>query len=102
MATDWSGQVALVTGAGRGIGRAVAVDLSSRGLRVALTSRGRDDLEQTAKACPGETLIVPADLTEPSAVEQVFDRGRGRLGAGGRPGGECRGRCLRACAQDHR
>ena len=64
--------VALVTGAGRGIGRAVAIDLSARGYRIALTSRSRDDLEQTAKRCAGETLVVPADLTDTGAVEQVF------------------------------
>jgi NAD(P)-dependent dehydrogenase (short-subunit alcohol dehydrogenase family) len=64
--------VAVVTGAGRGIGRAVAIDLSTRGYRVGLTSRSRDDLEQTAKRCPGETLVVPADLTETDAVDQVF------------------------------
>jgi NAD(P)-dependent dehydrogenase (short-subunit alcohol dehydrogenase family) len=64
--------VALVTGAGRGIGRAVAIDLSGRGYRVALTSRSLVDLEQTAKRCAGETLIAPADLTGPGAVDQVF------------------------------
>ena len=80
MAADWSGQVALVTGAGRGIGRAVAVELSRQGLRVALTSRGRDDLEQTAKDCAGDTLVVPADLTESDAVEQVFTEVEGTWG----------------------
>jgi NAD(P)-dependent dehydrogenase (short-subunit alcohol dehydrogenase family) len=69
---SWSGRAALVTGAGRGIGRAVAVDLSGRGLRVALTSRGVDDLHKTAAACPGETLVVPADLTDPAAPEVLF------------------------------
>lgn len=67
-------QVALVTGAGRGIGRAVAVDLSSRGLRVALTARSRTDLQDTAHTCSGETLVLPADLTESGAVDDVFDR----------------------------
>jgi NAD(P)-dependent dehydrogenase (short-subunit alcohol dehydrogenase family) len=69
----WDGSVALVTGAGRGIGRAVAVDLSQRGLRVALTARSVDELAVTASACPGQTLVVPADLTEASAAETVFD-----------------------------
>ena len=64
--------VALVTGAGRGIGRAVAVALSSRGLPVGLTARSGDELARTAAACPGETLVVPADITRPEAVDGVF------------------------------
>ncbi|MBB6376728.1 NAD(P)-dependent dehydrogenase (short-subunit alcohol dehydrogenase family) [Pseudonocardia eucalypti] len=63
---------ALVTGAGRGIGRAVAEHLSGRGYRVALTARNEDELHKAAAACAGETLVVPADIT--SAVDQVFDR----------------------------
>ncbi len=69
---DWTGHTAVVTGAGRGIGRAVAVELSRRGLRVALTSRGEPDLQQTAKDCPGDTIVIPADLTDPGAAERVF------------------------------
>jgi len=65
-------RVALVTGASRGIGRAVAVELSRQGLRVALTARSEDDLRETAAACAGETLVVPADLTRPDAADQVF------------------------------
>ncbi len=70
--SSWEGSVAVVTGAGRGIGRAVAVELSRRGLRVALTSRGEDDLHKTAAACEGETLVFPADLTDPDAPEALF------------------------------
>ncbi len=40
--STWTDQIALVTGASRGIGRAVAVELSRQGLRVALTARGED------------------------------------------------------------
>jgi NAD(P)-dependent dehydrogenase (short-subunit alcohol dehydrogenase family) len=61
-----------VTGAGRGIGRAVAVKLSAAGHRVALTARSKDQLDETAAACPGETLVLPADLLAPDAVEEVF------------------------------
>jgi NAD(P)-dependent dehydrogenase (short-subunit alcohol dehydrogenase family) len=73
MASEWTGRVALVTGAGRGIGRAVAVDLSGRGLRVALTARSKDELEETASGCSGPTLVIPADLLDPSAPDTVFD-----------------------------
>ncbi len=65
-------RTALVTGAGRGIGRAIAQRLTDAGLRVALTSRSQHELEQTAALCHGETLIVPADITDEEAVRRVF------------------------------
>lgn len=64
--------VALVTGAGRGIGRTVARQLSRSGLKVALNARSVDDLEETAAQCPGETMLVPEDLTRPDGAERVF------------------------------
>ena len=65
-------RTALVTGAGRGIGRAIALRLSDAGLRVALTSRSEDELTQTAAACAGETLVLPADITSADGVDHVF------------------------------
>ena len=65
--------IALVTGAGRGIGRAVAQRLSAEGLRVALTARNVEELTATATACAGETLVVPADITDPALVDALFD-----------------------------
>ncbi len=64
--------IALVTGAGRGIGRAVALRLSAAGLRVALTARSAPELADTAAACAGETLVAPADITDTVAVEGIF------------------------------
>jgi NAD(P)-dependent dehydrogenase (short-subunit alcohol dehydrogenase family) len=66
--------IALVTGAGRGIGRAVAQRLSAEGLRVALTARNVAELTATATACAGETLVVPADITDPALVDAIFER----------------------------
>ena len=67
-------RVALVTGAGRGIGRAVAQRLSAQGLRVALTARSVDELTATATACAGETLVLPADITDPALVDALFSQ----------------------------
>jgi NAD(P)-dependent dehydrogenase (short-subunit alcohol dehydrogenase family) len=63
----------LVTGAGRGIGRSVAERLSADGHRVALVARSKEELEDVAAACAGETLVLAADLTEEGAVDRVFD-----------------------------
>jgi NAD(P)-dependent dehydrogenase (short-subunit alcohol dehydrogenase family) len=65
-------RVALVTGAGRGIGRAVAHCLSRNGMRVALVARHRAELEETAAGCAGPALAVPADVTDPAGVEAAF------------------------------
>jgi NAD(P)-dependent dehydrogenase (short-subunit alcohol dehydrogenase family) len=62
----------LITGAGRGIGAAVAKRLSAAGHRVALTSRSVGELEALAAQLPGPSLIVPADVTDPDAVEGAF------------------------------
>ena len=64
--------IALVSGAGRGIGRAVATALSRAGHRVALTARGVDDLTATAAQCPGATLVIPGDITDAAFVEALF------------------------------
>jgi NAD(P)-dependent dehydrogenase (short-subunit alcohol dehydrogenase family) len=66
-------RIALVTGAGRGIGRGVAVRLSAEGYRVALTARSEDELRATADACTGETLVLPADLLDPAAPDRLVD-----------------------------
>jgi len=64
-------RVALVTGAGRGIGRAVAVRLAAEGYRVALTARSEDELRETAGATGGETLVLPADMLDPATPDAV-------------------------------
>ncbi len=69
------GQVAVVTGAGTGIGRASAIALAAEGARVALVGRRREPLEETAgviRGFGGETLVVPADVSKPEEVERVF------------------------------
>lgn len=67
-----SPRTALVTGAGRGIGRVVALRLSAAGYRVVLTARSREQLEAVAADCAGDTVVVPADVTAPGAVDEIF------------------------------
>ncbi|HEY3008692.1 MAG TPA: SDR family NAD(P)-dependent oxidoreductase [Micromonosporaceae bacterium] len=73
-------RVALVTGAGRGIGRGVAVALAAAGHRVALTARSQPQLAETAELCGGGAVAVPLDLTAPGAVEDLFARVERALG----------------------
>jgi len=68
---------ALVTGSSRGIGRATAVLLARRGARVALSARGRDDLEGAAgevAAAGSEPLAVECDFGDPASIGALFDR----------------------------
>ncbi len=70
--TDFSDRVAVVTGAGSGIGRAIALELSARGAVVALMGRTRATLEAVAAEAPGETHVVPVDVADRAAVDQGF------------------------------
>jgi NAD(P)-dependent dehydrogenase (short-subunit alcohol dehydrogenase family) len=77
MSAAFDGRVALVTGAGRGIGRAVAIRLAARGTQVALLARSVDQLEETAaivRAQGGTATVIPADLAEPDAVSDAAAR----------------------------
>jgi len=75
-------KIALVTGAGSGIGRATAVALSHEGYAVVLAGRRRAALEETAASAGPEarTLVVPTDLTDPAAVNALFDKTRDTFG----------------------
>lgn len=76
MLRDIKGQVAWVTGAGSGIGQAAAVAFAKAGVRLALTGRGREALEQTAelvRAAGGEAIVAPADMRRAEEVEQAWN-----------------------------
>ncbi len=74
---DLSGRTALVTGAGRGIGRAAALMLGQCGARVVVTARTQSEIEAVAaeiRQAGGEALAAVADIGEPNAVYALFDQ----------------------------
>jgi NAD(P)-dependent dehydrogenase (short-subunit alcohol dehydrogenase family) len=78
-----NGNVAVVTGASAGIGRATAVELGKRGYRVALVARGREGLDAASREilqAGGEALAVPADVADSEAVEAAATTVEDELG----------------------
>src|SRR5438093_13539871 len=78
-----SDKIAIVTGAGSGIGRAVALALLREGYAVVLTGRRKDLLEATAlagKSSGSRTLVVPTDVSNPVAVGALFARTKAEFG----------------------
>jgi NAD(P)-dependent dehydrogenase (short-subunit alcohol dehydrogenase family) len=74
-------KVALVTGAGSGIGRAAALALSGDGYAVVLAGRRAEALAQTAALAPDATFLsVPTDVADPAQVADLFARTKERFG----------------------
>ncbi|MFD1564748.1 SDR family NAD(P)-dependent oxidoreductase [Haloarchaeobius amylolyticus] len=95
---DLDGRVAVVTGGGRGIGRAIAIELANAGAAVVPSARSTDELETVAEeivAADGDAVPVPADVTDTDAVGDVIDQAVAEFGgidivvnnAGINPGG---------------
>jgi 3-oxoacyl-[acyl-carrier protein] reductase len=83
MAGSLNGQVALVTGGGRGIGRAICQAFAAEGAAVAALSRSEAEVAETVRlveAAGGTALGVPADVTDPAAVEHTVRAVEERLG----------------------
>jgi NAD(P)-dependent dehydrogenase (short-subunit alcohol dehydrogenase family) len=72
-------RIAVVTGAGSGIGRAVATGLLDAGYAVALAGRREETLRETAGDAEG-ALVVPADVTDAESVRALFERVRSEFG----------------------
>ncbi len=80
---DRSPKVALVTGAGSGIGRHVAVALAQNGYTLVLAGRRKEKLEATAQQLTqahSQPLVVPADVTDPGSVRGLFARTKDTFG----------------------
>jgi len=80
---DLTGKIALVTGAGRGIGRRAALRLAERGARIALISRTESELAETAREITrrgGEAVAIPADVASPQSIDAAKAEIEIRLG----------------------
>jgi NAD(P)-dependent dehydrogenase (short-subunit alcohol dehydrogenase family) len=75
---ELEGQVALITGGGRGIGRMIALELADAGMRVAVSARSTDQVEDTAKEIGG--LGVTADVSKREDVEAMVETVERELG----------------------
>ncbi len=81
MAGMFDGQLALVTGASRGIGAEIAKTLAAQGAHVILTARTSGDLEQVEEAihaAGGSATIAPLDLTDPESISRLAQAVSGR------------------------
>src|SRR5258708_4363478 len=74
-------RVAVITGAGSGIGRATALNLMAAGWSVALAGRRKEALEETAgMAKAGKALVQPTDVTDPAQVDALFAKVKSTFG----------------------
>ncbi len=81
---DFQGKVAVVTGAGSGIGRALAERFAGAGMNVVLAGRNRETLEETARAVRtrgADALVVPTDVADGAAVEALAQQTLDAFGA---------------------
>lgn len=68
-------RVALVTGAGTGVGRAVALTFAKEGATVVLNGRREDKLQEVAKKIgEGKAIVIPADLTKEAEVKKLYEK----------------------------
>ena len=67
-------RVAIVTGAGRGIGRAIAVAFSQEGADVVVASRSKNEIEAVVQGLETRALAIPTDVSDPTQIQQLVDR----------------------------
>ena len=74
MGSRLSNKIAIVTGAGSGIGRACAITLAGEGAKVALVGRRKERLEETAREIGDSALILPADVSVQDEIARVVEQ----------------------------
>ncbi|MCB9838046.1 MAG: SDR family oxidoreductase [Phycisphaeraceae bacterium] len=87
MSTPKSMPVAIVTGAGSGVGRAVAITLAAKGYALALAGRRRENLEESARLAERQAptgaasaVVIPTDMADPEQVRSLVDETLARFG----------------------
>jgi len=80
MNPDLKDKVAIVTGASRGIGRAISKRLADAGMKIVIAARTQDLLEEIARACRSEVIPVSIDLRQEQAPQQLVDRALNTFG----------------------
>jgi len=73
-------KVAVVTGSGRGIGRAIAIELGRLGAQVILAARSRNELEETARMIGKNASVVPTDVRKKDDLQRLFEQTTTALG----------------------
>ncbi len=74
---DLSGQVALITGGGRGLGRAAAQTLAEAGMSVVVAARSQHEIAETAEivqSAGGKALAIPVDVADPASVDTMIEQ----------------------------
>jgi ribitol 2-dehydrogenase len=75
-----NGKIAIVTGASSGIGRAVAYELASHGVKLVLTARSKDRLAALADDLDSEAIVVAADMTSPKDIRSIVEHAIAEFG----------------------
>jgi NAD(P)-dependent dehydrogenase (short-subunit alcohol dehydrogenase family) len=73
-------KIALVTGAGTGVGRAVSLALLRDGYTVVLAGRRQEKLDEVAREANGPTLVAPADVADPASIKALFAKTKDTYG----------------------